>query len=101
VLKVQLPLYGELDLKFGIYGDGHMYLSLYQGHVYTTNLTVRLEEFMDTLEPGEFFFNRQKLAEYENDIFDSNFFEHTGKVIVSGYHTYPVWRYKNYDRFTI
>lgn len=99
VLKVQLPSYGELDLRFGIYGDGHMYLSLYQGHLYTTDLTVRLEGFMETLGPGEFFFNRQKLANYENDIFDTDNFEHTGRVVVSGYHTYPVWRYKNHDRF--
>jgi hypothetical protein len=100
VQKVLLPSYGEFELRFGIYGDGHMYLSLYQGHLCTTDLTVRIEDSMDRLEDGEFFFNRVKLSNYEDDIYDSGMFERTGKVIVSGHHVYPIWKYKKSEKFS-
>jgi hypothetical protein len=100
VPKLQLPSYGEIELRFGIYGDGHIYLSLYQGHLRTTDLTVRIEDSMDGLEDGEFFFNRVKLSDYEDDIYDSGMFERTGKVVVSGHYVYPIWKYKKQDKFS-
>ena len=77
-----------------------MYLSLYQGHLCTTDLTVRIEDSMDRLEDGEFFFNRVKLSNYEDDIYDSGMFERTGKVVVSGHYVYPIWKYKKQDKFS-
>ena len=100
VPKLQLPSYGEIELRFGIYGDGHIYLSLYQGHLCTTDLTARIEDSMDRLEDGEFFFNRVKLSNYEDDIYDSGMFERTDKVVVSGDHVYPIWKYKKVEKFS-
>jgi hypothetical protein len=93
VRTITLPCYGKISLRIGVYGSGNLYVSFGEDPYSQKTISVFIRGAMEQLKKNEFFFDRPKLRKYEEDILASGYFEHTGKVEVASYYTYPIWRF--------